>query len=111
MRGSLVGIIYHKTLRLTSSSTKASAALTLMSADVDRIALTVEKIYEVWAGTIEVGIAVYLLERQIGWACIAPLILGASTKPYPPPLNGKRERHPTNNKKQSPSPATPPSQK
>jgi len=48
-----------------------------MSADVDRIALTAEKAYQIWAGTIEVAIAIYLLQRQIGWACIAPLILAA----------------------------------
>jgi len=48
-----------------------------MSADVDRIALTAEKAYQIWAGTIEVAIAIYLLQRQIGWGCIAPLILAA----------------------------------
>ena len=47
-----------------------------MTADVERIALTVDKAYEILAGTIEVGVAIYLLERQISWACIAPLILG-----------------------------------
>jgi ABC-type bacteriocin/lantibiotic exporter with double-glycine peptidase domain len=46
-----------------------------MSADVDRIALTVEKAYEVVGGTIEVAIAIYLLARQTGWACTAPLII------------------------------------
>ena len=75
MRGCLAGLIYHKTLRVACDATKASAALTLMSADVDRIALTVEKLYEIWAGTIEIAVAIWLLERQIGWACIAPLIL------------------------------------
>jgi hypothetical protein len=48
-----------------------------MSADVDRIALTVEKAYEVVGGTMEVAVAIYLLARQIGWACIAPLIITA----------------------------------
>ncbi|CAK7198432.1 hypothetical protein SEUCBS139899_001093 [Sporothrix eucalyptigena] len=82
VRGCLVGLIYQKTLTVSSSlSAKdkagdAKAALSLMSADVDRIALTVEKVYEIGACTVEAAIAVWLLERQIGWACIAPVILG-----------------------------------
>jgi hypothetical protein len=52
-----------------------------MSADVDRIALTVEKAYEVVGGTIEVAIAISLLARQTGWACIAPLIIAGGKYP------------------------------
>ena len=46
-----------------------------MSADVDRLANAIAQIHEVWAGFIEVSIAIYLLERQIGWPCVIPLIL------------------------------------
>lgn len=52
-----------------------TAALTLMSTDVDRIALTLDKVHEIWASTLETIIAIYLLERQFGWARVAPLIL------------------------------------
>lgn len=76
IRGSLVSIIYEKTLRMPSVSTKSSAALTLMSSDVDRISLTAETAYEIWSGILETAIALYLLEMQIGWACIAPVVLG-----------------------------------
>lgn len=79
IRGCLVSIIYDKTMQLPSTTAKGSAALTLMSSDVDRIALTAETAYEIWAGLLEIGIAIYLLERQIGWACIAPLLLAVGT--------------------------------
>ncbi|CAK7221037.1 hypothetical protein SBRCBS47491_004390 [Sporothrix bragantina] len=83
VRGCLVGLIYNKTLTASPSSSSptkslsgdAKAALSLMSADVDRIALTVEKVYEMAACTIEAALAVWLLELQIGWACIAPVVL------------------------------------
>lgn len=86
MRGCLVGLIYQKTVTASSSprspvSGKAGAdgdtkaALALMSADVDRIALTVEKVYEIGACAVEAALAIWLLERQIGWACIAPIVL------------------------------------
>ncbi|KAH8653666.1 hypothetical protein BX600DRAFT_84245 [Xylariales sp. PMI_506] len=74
-RGSLVAMIYSKTFELSLSEAEKSASLTLMSADVERIALTCEKIFDIWAGAIETIVAVYLLERQIGWACIAPLLI------------------------------------
>ncbi|KAL1910442.1 hypothetical protein Sste5344_003691 [Sporothrix stenoceras] len=88
VRGCLVGLIYQKTLTASSSPQSpvsgnkssadgdAKAALALMGADVDRIALTVEKVYEIGACTVEAAIAIWLLERQIGWACIAPVVLG-----------------------------------
>jgi ATP-binding cassette subfamily C (CFTR/MRP) protein 1 len=68
-------MVYSKTVALTSDEAKSSASLTLMSTDVERVALTCEKVFDIWAGAIEVGLAVYLLERQIGWACVAPLVL------------------------------------
>jgi ATP-binding cassette subfamily C (CFTR/MRP) protein 1 len=91
-RGSLVSIIYHKTLRLKLSSTKNTAALTLMSTDVDRIALTLEKIHEIWASTIETVVAVYLLERQFGLACVAPVTL-ALCKYLPSALRDFNNQH------------------
>ena len=75
IRGSLVNIIYRKTLDLDSNTEHGSAALTLMSTDIDRIARSMEKAHEIWASSIETCIAVYLLERQLGWACVAPLVI------------------------------------
>ena len=51
-----------------------SAALTLMSTDVDRIAFSLQQISEVWARMVELAIGIWLLERQVGWICIGPII-------------------------------------
>jgi ATP-binding cassette subfamily C (CFTR/MRP) protein 1 len=75
LRGSLVSIIYRKTLRIHLSDAKISAAITLASSDVDRIGLSLESAHEIWASSVESIIAVVLLERQLGWACIAPVFL------------------------------------
>ncbi len=74
-RGLLAGAVYRKTTesRLTASSD--SAALTLMSADVERIILGCLNIHEFWANTIEVALACWLLSRQIGPAFVAPLLV------------------------------------
>ncbi|GAB1216265.1 hypothetical protein ATERTT37_005475 [Aspergillus terreus] len=75
IRGSLVSIIYRKTLRLHLNEAKSSAALTLASSDVDRIGLTVESGHEIWASSIETILALVLLQRQLSWASIAPVLL------------------------------------
>jgi hypothetical protein len=79
IRGSLVSIIYRKTLRLHLNEAKSSAALTLASSDVDRIGLTVESGHEIWASSIETILALVLLQRQLGWASIAPVLLALRT--------------------------------
>lgn len=47
----------------------------LVTADVERIDATIEKIHSLWASLIEIGIAIYLLEREMGWACFAPVLV------------------------------------
>jgi hypothetical protein len=70
-RGSLVALIYGKTLRLGSTSTDDADAITLMSADIDRIeSFTI--IHEMYAGVIEAGVALWLLFRLLGVAVVAP---------------------------------------
>lgn len=75
IRGSLVSIIYRKTLHIHLSDASTSAALTLASSDVDRIGLSLESAHEIWAGSIESVIAIVLLQKALGWACIAPVLL------------------------------------
>ena len=67
--------IYAKTLRLQSGVYDESKAVTLMSTDVDRIATNIENVLEIWSRTAEIGIAIWLLERQLGWVCVAPVLV------------------------------------
>lgn len=78
-RGALTSIIYSKTCK-TKDLQDDSAAVTLMSTDVDRIASSLEDIHEIWANVVELAIAMYILQAQVGIASIATvmLVLGKS---------------------------------
>ncbi|RYP20476.1 hypothetical protein DL765_002775 [Monosporascus sp. GIB2] len=74
-RGALIGAIYKKTTEAIASAAGDSPALTLMSADVERIIRGYLNIHEFWANTIQVGLASWLLSRQIGASFVGPLIV------------------------------------
>ncbi|MCJ1434939.1 hypothetical protein MMC27_004309 [Xylographa pallens] len=71
-RGSLISMIYAKTVDLSITAIDESIALTLMSSDTEAICLGFENINELWAVPIELGLALWLLERQLGLAFLAP---------------------------------------
>jgi ATP-binding cassette subfamily C (CFTR/MRP) protein 1 len=76
VRGALIGMIYSKATELKSANINESSAMTLMGTDVETIA---ENWYfaftESWASVLQIGIGVWLLQRQIGAVCIAPIIV------------------------------------
>lgn len=73
-RGSLVTMIFGKTLRIDASSISEAEAITLMSADIDRIGSSMSLIHELYASAIELGIALWLLYRLLGIAIFAPIV-------------------------------------
>ncbi|KAK7222510.1 hypothetical protein V2G26_010513 [Clonostachys chloroleuca] len=75
LRGSLVGLIYETTLRIDPHAAKDSAAITLMSTDIDCMATGVEEMDAVWASPIEIAISIYLLYQQVGLATITPIVI------------------------------------
>lgn len=74
-RGASVSLLYDRTLELQDGLYDESAAVTLMSTDIDRIALCVIHLNECWARIIEVVVGMYLLARQLGWVCIIPILV------------------------------------
>ena len=81
LRGALVGVIYNRALLSSDGLHDDSAAVTLMSTDIDRIAIALQSVTETWGRIIEVGIGMYLLERQLGGICVIPIIIVASKVP------------------------------
>ncbi|KDN69059.1 hypothetical protein CSUB01_10053 [Colletotrichum sublineola] len=69
IRGSLFALIFEKTMSLDVSTARNNEAVTLMSADIEGIEPGVELIHEIWASIVELGVALYLLERKVGAAC------------------------------------------
>jgi ATP-binding cassette subfamily C (CFTR/MRP) protein 1 len=73
LRGSLVSLLYLKTLTSPPKGLSERASVTLMSVDVDGITSAAPNAHEVWASPVEIGVAVWLLQRQIGVICVVPL--------------------------------------
>ncbi|KAJ5356582.1 ABC transporter integral membrane type 1 [Penicillium concentricum] len=72
-RGSLVTMIYAKTLRQAADPRQEASSTTLMSTDIDRIATGLLDSHELWASPIEIVIALVLLGRSIGYPSVAAL--------------------------------------
>lgn len=88
IRGALVGLIHERSLTIKDGVYDDSLAVTLMSTDVDSVAVLAEKFNDFWSQVLEVFIGTYLLARRIGWICLVPLFLvvGKSVlvEPVPP---------------------------
>ena len=74
VRGGLIHVVFDKTLRLPASEAERNAAVTLMSTDVEQIITRLKLFHEVWATMLESAVGIYLLELQVSWACIAPVV-------------------------------------
>lgn len=73
VRGVLITMLYKKATCLTLRDNDPANSLTLMSADVERITQGWSTIHEIWANSVEIALAIYLLERQLGISCIVPV--------------------------------------
>jgi ATP-binding cassette subfamily C (CFTR/MRP) protein 1 len=77
----LVTIIYSKTQELQISSVEGSSASTLMSTDVERVSSILTAVHTLCATPLELIIAIILLERQLGAACVMPITLALGKFP------------------------------
>lgn len=75
VRGTLVSSIYYKTTEISITALDNSAAVTLMSTDVERIEVGLRVTHELWANVVQVGLATWLLQRELGLACLVPIVV------------------------------------
>ncbi|KAH8821942.1 ABC transporter-like protein [Xylogone sp. PMI_703] len=75
IRGSLISAVYKKTTDISTVALDSSAAVTLMSTDIERIQFGLRSLHECWASIIQIVIATWLLQRQLGLACIVPVVI------------------------------------
>ncbi|KAH6657974.1 putative ABC multidrug transporter [Truncatella angustata] len=90
-RGMLVSAIFKQTLELDLATAKKSAAVTLMSTDVDSIEAGFVMMHDLWAGVLELGIGVFLLARYVGAAAflvIVPAVLSTASSHFLAKKNG-----------------------
>ncbi|KAJ6082006.1 hypothetical protein N7499_006880 [Penicillium canescens] len=75
VRGSLVTMIFNKTLRLSTSAVSDAAAITLMSTDIERIGFGLIDMHEIYSNITEVALALWLLARLLNIATIASTVI------------------------------------
>lgn len=73
MRGGLISMLYDKAGDIALTKVDTASSMTLMSADVERIVTGMTTAHELWSNTIEVGLAIYLLQRELGVASGIPV--------------------------------------
>ena len=73
VRGILITMLYKKSSRLGLNEADPKNALTLMSADIERITQGWQTMHEIWGNSAEIALAIYLLERQLGVSCFVPV--------------------------------------
>ncbi|KAH8723179.1 P-loop containing nucleoside triphosphate hydrolase protein [Phaeosphaeriaceae sp. PMI808] len=66
VRGAIASKVYSRVNDLSIMNTDDSAAMTLMSTDVERITIGLTVMHETWANVLEVAIGIYLLQLQLG---------------------------------------------
>jgi ATP-binding cassette subfamily C (CFTR/MRP) protein 1 len=75
IRGALVNAIYRQTLEVAVAGLEESKAVTLMSSDVERIVEAILPVHSIWSSPLEIGLAIWLLQREIGLALLGPLFI------------------------------------
>ncbi|OAQ95889.1 hypothetical protein LLEC1_01632 [Akanthomyces lecanii] len=74
IRGALIGNLFEKNHLLSEEEAKKSAALTLMSTDIDAIANGLPQCIEIPVFMAETGLGIYFLSFFIGYACVVILL-------------------------------------
>ncbi|PTU22530.1 hypothetical protein P175DRAFT_0514599 [Aspergillus ochraceoroseus IBT 24754] len=73
VRGAIVSMVYKKACTLNLKDADPAESVTLMSADIERIVQGWQTMHEIWANVIEISLAIFLLEKQLGIACVVPV--------------------------------------
>lgn len=75
LRGGLTALVYERALDIRAADSEDITAVALMGTDIPRIVQSFRAIHEIWATILDISIAVWLLERQLSIACVAPVVV------------------------------------
>ncbi|KAJ5308895.1 hypothetical protein N7508_004274 [Penicillium antarcticum] len=76
LRGGLMSIVFQHMMDLPLGSTDESSAMSLMGSDIEMLAeYFFSVVCETWANVLQLALATWLLEAQVGAVCIAPLLI------------------------------------
>jgi ABC-type multidrug transport system fused ATPase/permease subunit len=75
MQAGLVDLIYSHTLNIRPTAVEEADAVTLMSADVERITTGFRTFPELWANIIEIAVAIRLLQWKLDLGVLGPSVV------------------------------------
>jgi ATP-binding cassette subfamily C (CFTR/MRP) protein 1 len=75
LRGSLITAVFEKATELSLADSSSAKSVTLMSTDVERTIRGLLDMHDMWANVIQVAIAAWLIETELGVACVAPILI------------------------------------
>lgn len=88
LRGGLMGVVFQHMMSLPLGSIDESSAISLMGTDIEMLAEYFQStVCEIWANILQLGLATWLLQTQVGAVCIAPIIVVIGKSPYLRSLN------------------------
>lgn len=73
LRGTLITSVFRKATTLAAAAATSARTVTLMSADCERITRGLLVLHDMWADVTQVAVATYLIQTQLGVACVAPI--------------------------------------
>lgn len=85
-RGLIISLVLDDMVKLNTFSDAGSGALTHISSDVGQICSAFESFHEIWANVVELGLAIWLLELELGVGCLGPVaaVIGMLSNTFPP---------------------------
>ncbi|RAH74153.1 multidrug resistance-associated protein [Aspergillus aculeatinus CBS 121060] len=76
LRGGLMALTYEHMMNLPLGTTDESSAMSLMGTDIEMLAeYFLSTVCETWANVLQLGLATWLLQTQVGAVCIAPFVV------------------------------------
>jgi len=79
LRGGLMTLVFQHMMELPLGTTDESSAMALMGSDIEMLAeYFYSVVSETWANVLQLALATWLLQTQIGAVCIAPILVAMS---------------------------------
>lgn len=79
IRGALMTAVYRKGMEVNFKDNNGTKTVTLMSTDCELIIRGLLTMHELWASVIQVSFATWLVQRELGIACIGTIAITLCT--------------------------------
>lgn len=76
----MITTVFKKATELSLGQFDPAQSVTLMSTDVERVNRGLLDMHEFWANIIQVAVATWLIEVELGVAAVAPVAVALGTK-------------------------------